>query len=310
MKIVFLGSADFGVPALKRIIDSKHRIAGIVTTPARPKGRGLKLAKSAVADFAELNGLTPVFSPENLRDEKFIENLKALEADLFIVIAYKILPEIVFDMPPRGTINAHASLLPQFRGPAPIHRALEAGKKETGVTVFRLDRGIDTGNILTQDSTFIAEDETTPELYRRLSAMAADQIMKSVEILEAGSEDYRSQDDSLATGAPKLKKSEGLINWSDSAVNIYNKIRAFKPFPGTFTTINGKKLGVEEARIDLSESCCKSPGTITAIKKDSFTVVCGKGFLQVFSVKPEGKNRMSVKDYLNGKSLNEGELLC
>lgn len=309
MKIVFLGSADFGLPALTRIIESKHEVVGIVSTPAKPKGRGLKLAKSPVALFAEAQGISPILTPENLKETSFINDLKALGADLFVVIAYRILPSEVFNMPKWGTINAHASLLPRFRGPAPIHRAIESGDKITGVTIFRLDDGIDTGNIISQEQTEIGSDEDTPELYRRLSAMAADQIMEAIESINNNEVSYQVQDHANATKAPKLKKSEGKIDWDQSAFDIYNKIRAFKPFPGTFTTYNSKKIGIETA-FPIEDNSDKTAGTIVNIEKDAFYVSCRKSILKVVDVKPEGKKSMSAKDFLNGAKIKIGDILC
>lgn len=309
MRIVFLGSADFGLPAFTRLIESNHDIVGVVTTPPRHKGRGLKLAKSPVGLFAEAQGIEPIFWPENLKDPDFITKLKALNADLFVVIAYRILPEEVFNMPPNGTVNAHASLLPRFRGPAPIHRAIESGDKETGVTIFRLDNGIDTGNILSQESTVIGEDETTPELYRRLSSMAADQIMESIALLEKGDAKYKAQDHNAATKAPKLKKSEGHIDWNLEASQIASKVRAFKPFPGTFSQFNGKKLGIEKVEVS-SDLSSDNIGEIIKIEKDSFSVSCNKSTLRILEVKPEGKKTMPSGAFLNGTTVNIGDRLC
>lgn len=309
MRIVFLGSADFGLPALTRILESEHDVVGIVTTPPKPKGRGLKLAKSPIGIFAETHELTPVFSPENLKSEGFINNLKELKADLFVVIAYRILPSEVFNMPAGGTINAHASLLPNFRGPAPIHRAIESGAPKTGVTIFRLDDGIDTGNIVSQEETDIGNDESTPELYRRLSVMAADQIISAIDLIDSGDAKYQEQNHSVATKAPKLKKSEGLIDWTLSASDIYNKIRAFKPFPGTYSYLNSKKLGIENA-IPVCDTNTDEPGTIVGIDKDSFSVSCSDSILKILNVKPEGKKSMAVRAFLNGAKLAVGDKLC
>lgn len=309
MRIVFLGSADFGLPAFTRILESKHEVVGVVTTPPKPKGRGLKLAKSPVGLYAESNGITNIMAPENLKDQDFIDSLRSLSADLFVVIAYRILPSEVFNMPKEGTINAHASLLPKFRGPAPIHRAIEAGEQETGVTIFRLDDGIDTGNILSQEKTEIGKDEATPELYRRLSSMAADQIMEAIEQIDSSTVSYQAQDHSLATKAPKLKKSEGEINWDLNATDIYNKIRAFKPFPGTYTFYNSKKIGIERAN-PIDEKTSDELGTIVRIDKDSFYVACNNSILQILEVKPEGKKSMPVKAFLNGAKIKYGDKLC
>ena len=208
MKIVFMGSADFGIHALEKLLES-HNIVGIISTPAKPSGRGLKLCDSPVTAFAREQGIGPVFTPESLKQPELPSLLKNLGADLFVVVAFRILPKSIFAIPPLGTINIHASLLPKYRGPAPIHRAIEAGEEETGVTIFRIDEGIDTGEILLQKKIGIGQSETTPELYSRLSILGADALIEALGLLESGSYKAIPQDISQATRAPKLSKGEG-----------------------------------------------------------------------------------------------------
>jgi methionyl-tRNA formyltransferase len=305
MKIVFMGSSDFGIPALKSLISEKYEIAGIVTTPARQKGRGLKVEESPVTVFAEQNGLKPVFKPENLRDNDFVRELSALHADLYVVIAFRILPPEVFDLPPLGTINVHASLLPKYRGPAPIHRAIEAGEKETGVTVFRIDKGVDTGSVILQKTLFIGDQETTPELYDRLKELGAETLVEACRILQKGDVQYLEQDHTEASHAPKLLKEESLIDWKRPATDIYNRIRAFKPFPGTYTLLKGIRMGIEWAT-PLEGSSASERGVVCEVSSDWFEVQCDNSRLRILEVKPAGKKRMPVKAFLLGTKVEKG----
>jgi methionyl-tRNA formyltransferase len=305
MKIVFMGSAEFGLPSLEKLCENGQTIVGIVSTPARQKGRGLKLLDSPVVEFAQKKGLGPIFTPDRLSSEDFVEALKALSADLFVVIAFRILPPSVFLLPRLGTINVHASLLPKFRGPAPIHRAIAAGEKETGITIFRINEGIDTGNILFQKKVPIGDKETTPELYERLSQEGAKSIIEAVTLLENGKAVFRDQDGSLATPAPKLLKAEGKINWDLPAQAIFNQVRAFQPFPGAFTFIGNFRLQIEQSA-SLDENHHEEPGTICGISDEGFIVQCRESSLRVVRVKPEGKSAMSAKAFLQGRKLIQG----
>lgn len=308
MDIVYFGSADFGVPALERVLRDGHRVRGVVTTPDRPRGRGLKVQPSVVARFAQEQGLEPVLKPQDLSDRAFLEQLVAIPADLFLVIAYRILPEAVFGMPPKGTINLHASLLPAYRGPAPIQRAIEDGADTTGVTVFRIDAGVDTGGILLQKSLAVGADETTPELYDRLSALGADAVGEALAELAAGGLSPRPQDDSAFSRAPKLKKSEARIDWHEDARTIRNRVRAFKPFPGTWTLLKSRRLGVEwcELHDRVSDSAA---GTVLSAGGEGLVVQCGQGALRITAVKPEGRRRMDAADFLRGTTVTEGTVL-
>ncbi len=305
MKIVYMGTADFGIPALERLMSEQNTISGIVTTPPRARGRWLKIEESSVARYAQEHNLQPILTPENLRDSGFLKALVDLDADLYVVIAYKILPEEVFSIPPLGTINVHASLLPRFRGPAPIQRAIEAGETETGVSVFRINKGIDTGKIICQKALTIGEQETTPELNARLSILGAEALLEACRDLQHNTVRYLEQDNASATRAPKLSKQESLLEWDNPAVVLFNKIRAFKPFPGTKTFFQGKQLGIEWA-IPIAESSGMDVGTICEVTPDWFEVACRGSRLRVLNVKPEGKRSMSVKAFLNGTVIQKG----
>jgi methionyl-tRNA formyltransferase len=305
MKIVFMGTADFGLPALQALRESGHAIAGIVTAPERPKGRGLKPAQSPVARFALQNGLSPVYTPASLRSPEFIEVLKTHTADLFVVVAFRLLPREVFLLPPLGTVNIHASLLPKFRGPAPIQRAIEHGEKETGVTVFRINEGIDTGNIILQKKTPIGDEETAPQIYARLSVLGAACLLDVCAMLENGTAAYALQDEALATPAPKLSKEEGALRWGLPARTLFNKIRAFKPFPGTYTFLGGKRVSIERAAVIDGRSDA-APGTICGADADCFDIQCGDGCLRIMEVKPEGKPVMNARAFMLGRNLAPG----
>lgn len=302
-----MGSADFGIPALKKLILEGNEIVGIVTTPPRKKGRGLKLVKSQIAVYAEENNMGPVYTPDSLKDEGFINALIGLNADLFAVIAFRILPQEVFSIPIYGTVNVHASLLPKFRGSAPIHRAIEAGETETGVTVFRIDKGVDTGNVIVALKLTIGDNETTPQLYERLSLLGADGLIQACNSMDDESVKYYKQNHTLASQAPKLKKEEAIIDWSMSSEAIFNKIRAFKPFPGTYTIYHGERLGITTAKpffhSHTNECEC---GVVCTLSPDWFDVKCQNSVLRVTQVKPSGKRDMKVRDFLNGNKFNEG----
>ena len=312
MNIVFMGSAEFGIPALEKLYTGKHKIVGIVSIPARQKGRGLMPVDSPVVHYARKKNLenlgslkVPILLPENLKSEKFIGALKKLEVDIFIVVAFRILPESVFKIPPLGTVNIHASLLPKYRGPAPIQRAIEAGEKETGITIFRIDKGIDTGNVILKRSLSIGNEETSPQLSDRLAQLGADSLMEALSALENGTATLSEQDASQAIGAPKLSKAEGTINWNRPARELFNMVRAFKPFPGAYAFLEKNRLNIEWA-LPLDASGNDVPGVICSVAADNFDVQCLNSLLRIVEVKPEGKKNMSAKAFMLGRKISAG----
>ncbi len=305
MRILFMGTADFGIAALKSLINEKFTIAGIVTAPPKPKGRGLKIESSPIAEFANENNMAPVFTPNDLRSIDFISDLSALKADLFVVIAYRMLPKEVFQIPKLGTINVHASLLPKFRGAAPIQRAIEAGEKRTGISVFQINTGVDTGRIISQKSLAIGDHETTPQLYVRLSGLGAEALIEVCRNFQNGTVSPIEQSHGEATPAPKLTKEESLLDWNLHAGMLFNKIRAFKPFPGTSSMLNGKKLGSEWA-VPVEDTRRIACGTIGRVSSEWFEVQCKNSSLRVLEVKPAGKKKMTVRDFLNGTKIETG----
>ncbi|MBN2037708.1 MAG: methionyl-tRNA formyltransferase [Chitinispirillaceae bacterium] len=308
MNIVFLGSSDFGLSAMEKLRGC-HTLCAVVTTPPRPRGRGLKCIESPVANYAKTRGIGPILMPEDLGSTELCNRLQAYQADIFVVVAFRILPKKLFSIPRLGTLNVHASLLPRYRGPAPIQRAIEAGEQETGITIFRIDEGIDTGEILMQNRVAIGPQESTPELYARLSSLGSQALLETLSSLETGAIRPIVQDNAIVSRAPKLQKSEARIDWKASPQVIFNKIRAFKPFPGTWTLCDGKRLGILWAEPWASQEAGGEPGFILRSAPDSFDVCCAGGVLRVTQVKPENGRAMPVRDFLLGHSLKQGALL-
>jgi len=308
MRIVFMGTDEFGIPSIEKLRSDGHVIAGVVTTPPKPKGRGLKVSESPVHIFAIKNGISHILTPEKLNEYDFLLKLKNISADLFVVVAFRILPTEVFTMPPKGTINIHASLLPKYRGPAPIQRAIEAGETRTGISIFSIDKGVDTGKIILQREADIGPKETSPELYRRLSFLGAEALAEAVGQIESGQVSYVVQDEGRASTAPKLLKEEAIVQWQDKANTLFNRIRAFKPFPGTYTLFNGYRLAIEWAE-PVAGVGGAVPGTICAVSDQWFDVQCGVGALRILEVKPEGRKQMSAAAFMNGTRVCTGMVM-
>lgn len=307
MRIVFFGNADFGVPSLERLHSSSHQIVSVVTNPDKPQGRGRIPAPTSIKRRAIDLGL-PVIEAENLNAEEFYDNLIKLKGELFIVIAYRILPERIFSLPPRGTVNLHASLLPQYRGAAPIRWVLINGEKKTGVTTFIIEKKVDTGGIILQKETEIGETENYGELYQRLSRLGADAVLETVELIERGKASLRPQDHSLASPASKITKELCQLNWKEPAYKIVNLVRGLSPQPGAFTYWRGKILKVLEARAENSASSTAVPGEILlADSRQGFLVQTGEGSLQILSLQLEGKSKISAAEFLRGYQVKKGE---
>jgi methionyl-tRNA formyltransferase len=306
MKIVFMGTPEFAVPCLKTLIDSEHEVVGVVTVPDKPAGRGRKLCPSAIKQTALDHGL-PVLQPEKMRDEQFLNDLSSWNADLFVVVAFRILPDVVFTMPPKGTFNLHASLLPKFRGAAPINWVLINGEKESGLTTFFLDKTVDTGEILLQESTPLTNDMTAGELHDRLSEMGAALVHKTVNGIADGSLQPQKQVGDV-TLAPKLTKELEQIDWRKSARDIHNLVRGLSPYPGSVAIFREKRLKVLRTAISDTADSSSEPGQIVRIGKNGpIDVQTGDGVVSILEVKPEGKNVMSAGDFHRGARLENGE---
>lgn len=305
MRIVFMGTPEFAVASLDALIQSGSNIVGVVTAPDKPAGRGQQINESAVKKYAVANGLK-VLQPVKLKDEEFLGELKALNADLQVVVAFRMLPEVVWNMPPLGTINLHASLLPQYRGAAPINWALINGEKESGVTTFFLKHEIDTGDILFTEKVTLTGRETAGDLHDRLMAKGAGLLVKTVKAVESGRYTENPQEQ-LTEGmelkhAPKIFKEDCNINWNQPAEKIYNLIRGLSPYPTAFTTLNDKILKVFGAEYELANINEKS-GEFFSDNRTFLKVSAKDGFVRLTDVQLEGKKRMGIKEFLRGVRL-------
>lgn len=305
MRIVFMGTPQFAVASLDALIQAGCNIVGVVTAPDKPAGRGQKLNQSAVKQYAEKNGL-PVLQPDKLKSPEFLADLKALEADLQVVVAFRMLPEAVWNMPPKGTINLHASLLPQYRGAAPINWAIINGEAESGVTTFFLKHEIDTGDILFTEKVTLSGKETAGELHDWLMNKGAGLLVKTVKAVESGRYNEHPQSQ-LAEGielkhAPKIFKEDCLIDWNQSAQSIYNKIRGLSPVPTAYTILNGKMLKIYRAEHEQKQPGIQ-PGGFLTDNKTHLKFAAADGFVSVTEVQLEGKKQMSVADFLRGVKL-------
>lgn len=301
-----MGTPAAAVPALERILKDGHEVAAVYSQPDRPSGRGNKISFSPVKQFAVDNGL-PVFQPVKIKIPETIETFRGHAADVAVVVAYgRILPETFLSAYPKGAINVHFSLLPKYRGAAPVNWAIVNGETRTGVTTMKMDAGLDTGGILLKRETEIAPDETTPELMSRLSLLGADLLSETLAMHDELVP--QPQDDTLATFAPIMRKEDGLIDWKTSAGEIANRVRGFQPFPTAFTTYQGKKLTLWKVTA-AGDGEPNSAGRIIEAKGDNLLVSCGSGMLKIDELQIEGKRRMLVRDFLNGNKVQPGEFL-
>ncbi len=308
MKTVFLGTPGFAVPTLERMVADGHEVTAVFTQPDRPKGRGQIPAPPPVKEAALRLGL-PVFQPERIRRPEVVEQLGEFKAEVMVVVGYgQIIPQSIIDLPPHGIINVHASLLPRYRGAAPIQWAIANGETVTGVTTMRIDAGLDTGDILLMRETEIGPEETAPELASRLAVMGADLLSETLRALEAGTLNPQPQDHSQATYAPILKREDGLIDWSRPAQEIFNRCRGFLPWPGIYTYFRGQLLHIWKAR-PAQEKALGEPGALRAAKRRLLAACGGDTVLELLEVQIEGRKRMSAADFLNGHRVAENERL-
>ena len=300
LRIIYMGTPEFAVPALEKLVAAGWNVIAVITAPDKPQGRGQKLVGSPVKEAAERLTI-PVLQPTNLKDPGFQQELKELAADLQIVVAFRMLPEAVWDMPPLGTFNLHASLLPNFRGAAPINWALIQGEQETGVTTFFLQHEIDTGNILFQEKVAILPEDNLGSLYEKLMGMGADLVLRTVEAIAAKNIHPKPQDEALAIHkAPKIFKETGKIDWTASATSIHNLIRGLSPYPGAWTELQGKTCKIFTSTTLEGKLSGKAPGEWTSDFKTYLHFQCGEGILVVQELQLEGKKRMKVDELLRG----------
>ncbi len=302
LNIVFMGTPEFAVASLKALLEADYKIVGVIAAPDKPAGRGMKLNESAVKKYALENNLR-ILQPEKLKNLEFLEDLRSLRADLQVVVAFRMLPEAVWNMPRLGTINLHGSLLPQYRGAAPINWAVINGEKETGVTTFKLQHQIDTGNILLQKSFAIDENETAGEVHDRMKEIGAKLLVQTIHGLQIGSVQEIKQSDSTPDNelkhAPKIFTETCQINWTKTAETVHNLIRGLSPFPGAIATLQGKMLKIYKSEKELIAHTTNL-GEFFTDGKTFLKFACANGYIHVKELQLEGKKRMAVEDFLRG----------
>lgn len=306
-RIVFMGTPEFAVSTLKALVENNYKVVGVITVPDKPAGRGRKINESAVKKYAESVGLN-ILQPVKLKDEGFLTELKALKADLQIVVAFRMLPQVVWDMPKMGTFNLHASLLPQYRGAAPINWAVINGERKTGITTFLLNENIDEGNILLQEEIEIGNDDDAGIVHDKLMNNGSSLVLKTVDALIKSEISPKAQDMNIESKpAPKIFKEDCKINWSNNTGQIHNHIRGLSPFPGAWTKINNSDKVLEVKILKskvLNEEHNFTTGKIVFDKK-SLKVAVNSGFLEILELQLPGKKRMKSSDLLNGYKFSE-----
>lgn len=301
-----MGTPDFAVPSLAALCEAGHTPVVVVTAPDKPRGRGQRMSPTAVKEEALRRGI-PVLQPESLKDDTFHDALAAFSPELAVVVAFRILPERIFSLPSLGSFNLHASLLPKYRGAAPIQWALINGERESGVTTFFLRKVVDTGNIILQERLPLPEDMTAGELHDALSVLGADVVLRTVRLIQRGEAVALPQDDTAATPAPKITRETCRIDWTRTAAEVHNLVRGLSPYPAAWTTHNGRLLKVHRCDV-VEESSAGSAGEL--LRTDGMVLVqCGRGSVALRHVQQEGRQDMDIEAFLRGYSLAVGEML-
>lgn len=313
LRLVFMGTPDFAVPSLQALLEGEGQVVGVTAQPDQPAGRGMALRAPPVKVLAEAHHLS-VFQPPKLRTPDVLEQLQAWQPDLIVVAAYgKILPTTILTLPPYGCINVHASLLPKYRGAAPIQWAIAYGETETGITIMRISERMDAGDILLQKAIPIADNDTGGTLHDKLAILGAQALRESLTLLKQGQLIAQPQNEAEATYAPLIKKDDGRIDWSKEAVTIERRIRAFNPWPSAYTTLHGQLFKIFVAQVvetgGKKEASQPFPGTVTAVTTESLMVATGAGFLALNEVQLAGKKRLPVREFLKGYHLTPGLVL-
>lgn len=315
LKIIFMGTADFGSPVLENLADGRENKIAIITQPDRPRGRGRKILPTPIKKIALDKGLE-VFQPENINDEESIKKIKEFNPDIILVVAYgQILSSHILNIPKIGCINIHGSLLPKYRGAAPINRAIINGEKETGITFMFMKEKVDAGEIIFQEKIDILEDETCGELYYRLSDLSASALPKLLEKIKSGKIERISQDNKLVTFARKMNKEDGEIEWSDKGGKVYNLIRGTIPYPGAFTYYKGRRLKITRTRFlddyqDEADTGSPKPGRVVKIEKDAILISTGdKGIIKILRLIPAGSKELTANQFVNGYKIKVGKVL-
>jgi methionyl-tRNA formyltransferase len=299
MKIVFMGTPDFALPSLEKLFNSRHEIAAVVTAPDKERGRGQKITFTPVKEFALKNGL-PLLQPDKLKDKAFTDELKQFNVDLFVIVAFRILPVEVFTIPPKGSFNLHASLLPRYRGAAPIQWSIINGDKETGVTTFALEEKVDTGNIYLQEKITIEESDDFGSLHDKLSILGAGVVLDTVNLIESENFILKPQDSALSSPAPKITKETGAINWNSSAESVHNLVRGLSPYPGAYFYHKGIQIKIYKTEVTDKQL---TPGQVQHDKKNLY-IGCSDKSLKILEIQKEGKKRLTAEEFLRGFNFN------
>lgn len=309
LRVIFMGTPDFAVPCLDILVDAGYNIIAVVTQPDRPKGRGQKLAESPVKQAALSYGL-PVLQPNKVKDTGFLVELSLLKPDIIIVVAFgQLLPKSILDLPPLGCINVHASLLPLYRGAAPIHWSVIKGDKVTGVTTMHMDVGMDTGDMILKEEVSIGETESTGELHDKLKGIGAKVLSETIKLIVSKKAPRTAQNNEDATYAPMLTRELEGVKWQESALNIHNLVRGLSPWPGAYCGYQGKNLKLWRTRIHKMDEGVSQPGRIVKITAEGFVVATGQGMIEILEVQPASKRRMNANDFICGYGLSVGDIL-
>lgn len=308
MRVLYFGTPQFAVPTLEHLLRSSHTVVGVVTQPDRPRGRGQHVSASPVKTVALAHNL-PVLQPAQMKDSAWLDDVRALAPDIGVVAAYgRILPQALLDLPPRGLINVHASLLPRWRGAAPIHRAVIAGDAETGVTIMRVVLALDAGPMLARVSTPIADADTSETLDARLAGLGAALLVTTLDRLGQGGVPEVPQDEAQVTYAPRLERAESLVRWDRPAAEVDRQVRGLQPWPLAVVTIEGKRAALLHSTV-IPETTSVAPGTVVRATGDELHVACAPGVLAITRIKPDGRRGMAVRDFLNGAPITVGSVL-
>lgn len=308
MKIVFMGTPEFAVPCLQKIIDEGHEVVSVVTQPDKPKGRGKKLAMPPVKELA-LKYDIPVYQPLKAREESFVETLKELNPELIVVVAFgQILPKSILDIPKYGCINVHASLLPRYRGAAPLNWVIINGEEKTGVTTMYMDEGLDTGDMILKSEIPLDDEITAGELHDKMMIDGAQVLKETIDLISKGQVPREKQNNENTCYSPIMNKSLGNIDWNKSAKDIHNLIRGINPWPSAYTTYEAQTMKIWKTKV-INKNSDKKPGTILSVDKEGIEVSTGKGSIQIKEIQMSGKKRMEVHEYIKGNNINTDVIL-
>ena len=308
MKIVFMGTPEFAVPCLQKIIDEGHEVVAVVTQPDKPKGRGKKLAMPPVKELA-LKYDIPVYQPLKAREESFVDTLKEMNPELIVVVAFgQILPKSILDIPKYGCVNVHASLLPRYRGAAPLNWVIINGEEKTGVTTMYMDEGLDTGDMILKSEIPLDDEITAGELHDKMMIDGAKVLKETIDLIEKGEAPREKQSNEDTCYSPIMNKSLGNIDWNKSAIDIHNLVRGINPWPSAYTTYEGQTMKIWKTKV-IDKNSDKDPGTIISVDKEGINVSTSEGILQIKEIQMAGKKRMEVPEYIKGNNINTDIIL-